>query len=72
MKGYGLSINDATKIVNFNFDGYDYQLKHGSIVIASIANYTNTSNPSVLLAAGIFILWFNFISLQLVSCLMMY
>ncbi|MEP4077055.1 aconitate hydratase AcnA [Haloferula sp.] len=31
----------------------DTQLKHGSIVIAAITSCTNTSNPSVMLAAGL-------------------
>jgi aconitate hydratase len=31
----------------------DYTLQHGSVVIAAITSCTNTSNPSVMLAAGI-------------------
>ena len=34
-------------------DGADYSLKHGDIVIAAITSCTNTSNPSVMLAAGL-------------------
>jgi aconitate hydratase len=34
-------------------DGVSYQLCHGSIVIAAITSCTNTSNPSVMLAAGL-------------------
>lgn len=30
-----------------------YTLKHGSVVIAAIASSTNTSNPSVMLGAGV-------------------
>ncbi len=30
-----------------------YELKHGAVVIASITSCTNTSNPAVLLAAGL-------------------
>ena len=33
--------------------GTDYSLKHGDIVIAAITSCTNTSNPSVMLAAGL-------------------
>jgi aconitate hydratase len=33
--------------------GTDYQLKHGDVVIAAITSCTNTSNPSVLVAAGL-------------------
>lgn len=38
---------------SFSFEGKDYTLKHGSIVIAAITSCTNTSNPSVLIAAGL-------------------
>ncbi len=34
-------------------DGVSYGLCHGSIVIAAITSCTNTSNPSVLIAAGL-------------------
>ena len=33
--------------------GTDYALKHGHIVIASITSCTNTSNPSVMIGAGV-------------------
>ena len=35
------------------FEGKEYELKHGSVVIAAITSCTNTSNPSVMLQAGI-------------------
>ncbi|MDO5659027.1 MAG: aconitate hydratase AcnA, partial [Paracoccus sp. (in: a-proteobacteria)] len=34
-------------------EGADYQLRDGSVVIASITSCTNTSNPYVLMAAGL-------------------
>ncbi len=34
-------------------DGTSYNLTHGSVVIAAITSCTNTSNPSVLVAAGL-------------------
>jgi aconitate hydratase len=34
-------------------DGEDYELEHGSVVIAAITSCTNTSNPSVMIAAGL-------------------
>jgi aconitate hydratase len=34
-------------------DGEDYQLRDGSVVIASITSCTNTSNPYVLIGAGL-------------------
>ncbi len=33
--------------------GEDYALEHGSVVIAAITSCTNTSNPSVMIAAGL-------------------
>ena len=34
-------------------DGNEFEIENGSVVIAAITSCTNTSNPSVLLAAGI-------------------
>jgi aconitate hydratase A / 2-methylisocitrate dehydratase len=34
-------------------EGADYALEHGSVVIAAITSCTNTSNPSVMIAAGL-------------------
>ncbi len=33
--------------------GEDFKLKHGAVVIAAITSCTNTSNPNVLMAAGL-------------------
>jgi aconitate hydratase len=33
--------------------GQDYELEHGSVVIAAITSCTNTSNPQVMIAAGL-------------------
>ena len=33
--------------------GHDFQLNHGDIVIAAITSCTNTSNPDVMMAAGL-------------------
>ena len=33
--------------------GTDYELEHGSVVIAAITSCTNTSNPSVMIGAGL-------------------
>jgi aconitate hydratase len=37
----------------FPVENKDYQLKHGDLVIAAITSCTNTSNPHVLMAAGL-------------------
>ncbi len=34
-------------------EGEDYQLRHGDVAIAAITSCTNTSNPSVLIGAGL-------------------
>ncbi len=34
-------------------EGADYEMRHGDIVIAAITSCTNTSNPNVLVAAGL-------------------
>ncbi len=49
--GHGLSAEDTQKSVAVA--GTDYQLNHGDVVIAAITSCTNTSNPGVMLAAGL-------------------
>jgi aconitate hydratase len=39
--------------VHLTIDGTDCKLQHGSVVIAAITSCTNTSNPSVMVAAGL-------------------
>ncbi|RFU11900.1 aconitate hydratase AcnA [Rhodobacteraceae bacterium W635] len=43
--------NDVRKTVSV--DGEDYTLRDGSVVIASITSCTNTSNPYVMIGAGL-------------------
>lgn len=52
-KGFGLKPDDLNKKCRFTFGGEDYTLEHGSVVIAAITSCTNTSNPSVMLGAGL-------------------
>jgi len=52
-KGYGLTKEQVAKTVQFEMDGHKLELKQGSVVIAAITSCTNTSNPSVMLAAGL-------------------
>ncbi len=42
-----------TDDVRIAVDGTDYTIGHGDVVIAAITSCTNTSNPSVLVAAGL-------------------
>jgi len=39
--------------VPVNYDGHTFNLKHGAVAIAAITSCTNTSNPSVMIAAGL-------------------
>lgn len=52
-KGYGIPDDKLQLKSAFVFDGQEYVLKHGSVVIAAITSCTNTSNPSVMLGAGL-------------------
>ncbi|MFH0984846.1 MAG: aconitate hydratase AcnA, partial [Candidatus Omnitrophota bacterium] len=47
------SKSDLTKKAVVEIDGEKCELKQGAVVIASITSCTNTSSPSVMLAAGI-------------------
>ena len=48
-----LKANAATSKGNAKVEGTDYNLEDGAVVIAAITSCTNTSNPSVLVAAGL-------------------
>ena len=52
-KGYGLSPADVSKTSSFTYNGREHTLKHGDVVIAAITSCTNTSNPSVMIGAGL-------------------
>ena len=45
--------SDATGKVTVEKDGASYELRDGAIVIAAITSCTNTSNPAVLVGAGL-------------------
>ena len=49
-QGHGLSEDDLSKSA---LVGNEYDLNHGDVVIAAITSCTNTSNPGVMLAAGL-------------------
>jgi aconitate hydratase len=52
-KGFGLPESETKKTVQIKYQGQEYTLGHGSVVIAAITSCTNTSNPDVMLAAGL-------------------
>jgi aconitate hydratase len=52
-RGYELKPEDLNKQASVGTNGGSYTIGHGTVVIASITSCTNTSNPSVLIAAGL-------------------
>ena len=51
--GHGLAENQLSNGAIVSKDGQTYDLNHGDVVIAAITSCTNTSNPGVMLAAGL-------------------
>lgn len=47
------TLKDRSKQSTLSYGGKEYTLKDGDIVIAAITSCTNTSNPSVMIAAGL-------------------
>ncbi len=52
-RGFGLSAEDLSRAGMVQFNGTRAKLSHGAVVIAAITSCTNTSNPSVMLGAGL-------------------
>ena len=55
-KSFDLNFKNITKRETFytsKVEGTDYEIKDGSILIAAITSCTNTSNPNVLIGAGL-------------------
>ena len=51
--GHGLSKEQLSNGAIVERNGQTYDLNHGDVVIAAITSCTNTSNPGVMLAAGL-------------------
>ncbi len=51
--GFGLSAEALPRVATIGFNGTQASVGHGSVVIAAITSCTNTSNPSVMLGAGL-------------------
>ncbi len=53
--GGGVAVGNAAQIgeVDYADQGQTYRLRTGAVVIAAITSCTNTSNPSVMMAAGL-------------------
>lgn len=52
-RGYELSDDALNREATVGTNGGSQKMKHGAVVIAAITSCTNTSNPSVLIAAGL-------------------
>jgi aconitate hydratase len=52
-RGYELSGDALDRQATVGTNGGSQKMKHGAVVIAAITSCTNTSNPSVLIAAGL-------------------
>ncbi|OQV16195.1 Cytoplasmic aconitate hydratase [Hypsibius exemplaris] len=52
-KGFAIAPEKAGQRAPLSYEGVDYELTHGDVVIAAITSCTNTSNPSVMLGAGL-------------------
>ncbi|XP_071782192.1 cytoplasmic aconitate hydratase [Centroberyx gerrardi] len=52
-KGFQVAPERHSAAVPFQYNDTEYSLSHGSVVIAAITSCTNTSNPSVMLGAGL-------------------
>ncbi|MBA2929082.1 aconitate hydratase AcnA [Pseudomonas sp. CCUG 57209] len=53
--GGGVAVGNADLVgeTDYEYEGQTYRLKNGAVVIAAITSCTNTSNPSVMMAAGL-------------------
>lgn len=51
--GYGLDDAAAKKTVTVKNNGQSEEIGHGAVVLAAITSCTNTSNPSVMIGAGL-------------------
>ncbi|WP_062382067.1 aconitate hydratase AcnA [Pseudomonas abietaniphila] len=53
--GGGVAVGNAEQVgeAEYEYQGSTYRLKNGAVVIAAITSCTNTSNPSVMMAAGL-------------------
>ncbi len=52
-RGFGLDPSELDDAVEIQGPGIKFDLEHGHVVIASITSCTNTSNPGLLIAAGL-------------------
>nr|XP_060611691.1 iron-responsive element-binding protein 2-like [Anolis sagrei ordinatus] len=52
-KGFQIPAEKQNDVVPVEYEGNEYKLAHGSVVIAAVISCTNNCNPSVMLGAGL-------------------
>ncbi|XP_062998800.1 iron-responsive element-binding protein 2 [Elgaria multicarinata webbii] len=52
-KGFQIPTEKQKDVVPVEYEGNEYELAHGSVVIAAVISCTNNCNPSVMLGAGL-------------------
>ncbi|NXC92109.1 IREB2 protein, partial [Cercotrichas coryphoeus] len=53
VKGFQIEAEKQNDTVPVQYEGNEYKLSHGCVVIAAVISCTNNCNPSVMLAAGL-------------------
>ncbi len=51
--GFGLESSALDRVATIKNNGHSSEITHGAVVIAAITSCTNTSNPSVMIGAGL-------------------
>ncbi|XP_070619283.1 iron-responsive element-binding protein 2 [Erythrolamprus reginae] len=52
-RGFQIPTEKQCRVVPVEYEGNEYQLAHGSVVIAAVISCTNNCNPSAMLGAGL-------------------
>ncbi|HWL93623.1 MAG TPA: aconitate hydratase AcnA [Phycisphaerae bacterium] len=52
-RGFELKPEEVARSGIYKDNGHSHEMRHGAVVIAAITSCTNTSNPSVMVAAGL-------------------
>ncbi len=52
-RGFELADDELNRTAVLGVNGQSVEMRHGSVIIAAITSCTNTSNPSVMMAAGL-------------------
>ncbi|MEM9185284.1 MAG: aconitate hydratase AcnA [Planctomycetota bacterium] len=52
-QGFGLTAEDLQRTATVQNNGHSTDITHGAVTIAAITSCTNTSNPSVMITAGL-------------------